>query len=76
MPDYLTSWCLTVSLYFDAFSVSQMYLRIVCFLDICLFYCISKSQALEPSVLSPASIDTKSNMKHIFKSIQRITFIW
>lgn len=41
MPDYPTSLCLTVSLYFDAFTISQMCLRIVCSLDICLFYCIS-----------------------------------
>lgn len=72
MPDYPTSLCLTASLHFDAFIISQMCLRIDCSLDICLSYFISKAQALEASVFFPASIDTQSNMKHIFKSIQRM----
>lgn len=72
MPDYPTSLCLTVSLPFNAFTISQMCLRIDCSLDICLFYCISKAYALEASVFFPASIDTQTNMKHIFKSIQRM----
>lgn len=72
MPDYPTSLCHTVSLPFNAFTISQMCLRIDCSLDICLFYCISKAHALEASVFFPASIDTQTNMKHIFKSIQRM----
>lgn len=77
MPDYPTSLCLTVCLYFEAFTISQMCFRIDCSLDICLLYCISKAQALEAGVFFPASIDTESNMKHIFKPIQRMrTFIW
>ena len=71
VPDYPTSLCPTVFLNLDAYTVSLMHLRIDCPLEICLFYCISKAQALEASVFFPASIDTESNMRHISKSIQR-----
>lgn len=71
MPDYPTSLCPTIFLNLDAYTVSLMYLRIDCPLDICLFYWISKVQALEASVFFLASIDTETNMRHISKSIQR-----
>lgn len=49
-----------------------MCLRLYCSLDICLFYCISKARTLKAGVFFSAPTDTDSNMKHIFKSIQRM----
>lgn len=72
MPDYPASLTPTVFLNLDAYTVSLIYLRIDCPLDICLFYCISKAQALEASVFFPASIDTEKNMRHISKFIQKM----
>lgn len=71
MPDYPTSLCPTVFLNLDAYTVSLMYLCIDCPLDICLFYCISKAQALEASIFFPATFNTERNVRHFSKSTQR-----
>lgn len=71
MSDYPTSLCPTFFLNLDTYTVLLMYLRTDCPLNVCLFYCVAKAQALAASIFFPGNFDTESNVRHFSKFIQR-----